>query len=46
MYDGKLMDKDLMLEKMKTDMLVQIEDELSINKSNLIMHKYSLEILK
>ncbi|MDQ2085157.1 HlyD family efflux transporter periplasmic adaptor subunit [Herbivorax sp. ANBcel31] len=35
MYDGKLMDKDLMLEKMKIDMLVQIEDELSLNKSNL-----------
>jgi HlyD family type I secretion membrane fusion protein len=42
MYDGKLMDKDLMLEKMKIDMLVQIEDELSINKSNLDNAKLSL----
>ena len=42
MYDGKLMDKDLMLEKMKIDMLVQIEDELSINKSNLDNAQVSL----
>jgi multidrug resistance efflux pump len=42
MYDGKLMDKDLMLEKMKIDMLVQIEDELYLNKSNLDNAKLSL----
>jgi HlyD family secretion protein len=42
MYDGKLMDKDLMLEKMKVDMLVQTENELSINKSNLDNAQVSL----
>ena len=42
MYDDKLIDKELVLEKMKIDMLVQIEDQLSINRNNLDNAKLSL----
>jgi len=42
MYDGKLIDKELILEKMKFDMLVQIDAELTANKSNLDNAKVSL----
>ena len=41
-YNDKLVDKDLMLEKMKVDMLVQIENEHSLNTNNLDAAKLAL----